>query len=84
MPKDAGWLLPGLEVKRWFALLIVGAVLAIVPVNFLNGYLVKMHNFFMIPISIYSQFVTILAVLLLGVCFAAGGSLMSIKKHLEV
>ncbi len=62
----------------------IGAVLAIVPVNFLNGYLVKMHNFFMIPVSIYSQFITILGVLLLGLFFAAGGSLMSIKKHLEV
>lgn len=62
----------------------VGAILAVLPVNILNGYLINMHNFFMIPISIYSQFVTILAVLLLGVCFAAGGSLMSIKKHLEV
>ena len=28
MPKDAGWLLPGLEVKRWFSLLILGAVIA--------------------------------------------------------
>ncbi|MBQ9245150.1 YvcK family protein [bacterium] len=28
IPKDAGWLLPGLEVKRWFILLITGAVLA--------------------------------------------------------
>lgn len=28
MPKDAGWLLPGLEVKRWFLLIIAGTVLA--------------------------------------------------------
>ena len=28
MPKDAGWLLPGLEIKRWFILIITGAVLA--------------------------------------------------------
>ena len=27
MPKDAGWLIPGLQVKRWFALIFVGAVL---------------------------------------------------------
>lgn len=26
MPKDAGWLIPGLQVKRWFAMIIVGAV----------------------------------------------------------
>ena len=28
MPKDAGWLLPGLEVKRWFILIITGVVIA--------------------------------------------------------
>ncbi len=27
MPKDAGWLIPGLQVKRWFFLIFVGAVL---------------------------------------------------------
>lgn len=30
IPKDAGWLLPGLEVKRWFILIITGAILATV------------------------------------------------------
>lgn len=25
MPKQAGWLIPGLQVKRWFALILVGA-----------------------------------------------------------
>lgn len=28
IPRDAGWLLPGLEVKRWFILIIIGAVSA--------------------------------------------------------
>ena len=32
MPKDAGWLLPGLEVKRWFSLIIIGTALAILGV----------------------------------------------------
>ena len=27
MPKQAGWLIPGLQVKRWFALIFVGTVL---------------------------------------------------------
>ncbi len=26
IPKDAGWLVPGLEVKRWFALIFLGSV----------------------------------------------------------
>lgn len=27
MPKDAGWLIPGLQVKRWFAMIFVGSLL---------------------------------------------------------
>lgn len=29
MPKDAGWLLPGLQIKRWFGLIILGTVIAL-------------------------------------------------------
>lgn len=32
IPKEAGWLLPGLEVKRWFILIITGATLAVVGI----------------------------------------------------
>ena len=32
IPKDAGWLLPGLEVKRWFILIITGALMAAIGV----------------------------------------------------
>lgn len=49
IPKDAGWLLPGLEIKRWFILIITGAIIATVglcivwnlkPIHFLyNGIL---------------------------------------------
>ena len=35
MPKDAIWLVPGLRVKRWFALSIMGSVLAALGVTFL-------------------------------------------------
>ena len=27
MPKEAGWLIPGLQIKRWFLMIFVGAVL---------------------------------------------------------
>lgn len=27
MPKDAGWLIPGLQVKRWFAMIFLGATM---------------------------------------------------------
>ena len=34
MPKDAIWLVPGLRVKRWFALSVMGSVLAAIGVCF--------------------------------------------------
>ena len=34
MPKDAIWLVPGLRIKRWFALSIIGSTLAVVGVTF--------------------------------------------------
>lgn len=35
MPKDAIWLVPGIRVKRWFALSVIGSVLAAFGVTFL-------------------------------------------------
>lgn len=29
MPKDAGWLLPGLQIKRWFGLIILGTIVSL-------------------------------------------------------
>ena len=47
IPKDAGWLLPGLEVKRWFMLLILGAIFAAIGICIIYNlrpiyYLIKM------------------------------------------
>ena len=27
IPKDAAWLVPGLQVKRWFAMIFLGALM---------------------------------------------------------
>ena len=51
IPKDAGWLIPGLEVKRWFSLIIIGVTFAILglciimnlkPIYFLLKVLLKL------------------------------------------
>lgn len=56
IPRDAGWLLPGLEVKRWFILIIIGAILAAIglciisnlrPVYILINLIIKLTQ--MIP-----------------------------------
>lgn len=36
IPKDAGWLIPGLQVKRWFALILLGAILITVGILILT------------------------------------------------
>ena len=35
MPKDAIWLVPGLRIKRWFALIVLGSVLAAIGITLL-------------------------------------------------
>lgn len=35
MPKDAGWLLPGLQVKRWFAMIFLGTLLIVLGTTML-------------------------------------------------
>jgi|GEM_PF-226667 len=62
----------------------VGALLAVIPTNIVQSYLQKVHTFFMIPSYFYAQSLTVFLIILLGVTFAAGGSFMSIKKHLQV
>lgn len=61
-----------------------GALLAVIPINLVQGYLQKFHEFFSIPVFGFAQGLVVLSVILVGVVFSAGGSLMSIKKHLQV
>lgn len=32
MPKDAGWLIPGLQIKRWFAMIFLGSLLILLGI----------------------------------------------------
>lgn len=61
----------------------LGAVIAVVPINIVQNYLQKMHAYFMMPCFPLAQSITIFFVLMLGVLFSAGGSFLSIKKHLQ-
>lgn len=44
IPKDAGWLIPGLEIKRWFALIFLGSVLIVAGILTLSDP-VQVYNF---------------------------------------
>ena len=62
----------------------LGALVAIIPINVVQKYIIKMHEFFMVPIDPWAQFAVLFSVLTLGVAFASIGSFLSIKKHLQV
>ena len=62
----------------------MGALVAIIPINIVQGYLQKMHEFFMMPAYSYSQGLVVFSVLLIGVLFSAVGSFLRMKKDLQV
>ena len=62
----------------------VSAVLAVFPLSWVQVPLQNVHKFFLIPMPTYAQSVVIITLLIIGTAFGAGGSLLSIKKHLQV
>ena len=62
----------------------VASIIAVLPLNWLQGLLLNIHKFFLIPSPIYAQNIVIITLILIGTAFGASGSLLSIKKHLQV
>ena len=62
----------------------LGALVAIIPIDMVQKYIIKMHEFFMISIDPLAQFTVLFSVLTLGVAFSSIGSLKKKKKHLQV
>lgn len=62
----------------------LGALVAIIPIDIVQSYILKMHEFFMIQVDPMAQFTVLFSVLTLGVAFGSMGSFLSIKKHLQV
>ena len=69
--KEAGWLLPGLEVKRWFALIFLGSLLITIglmilfnlrPVYFIMEFIRKIAM--TVPTDILSIFITLAGIFL--------------------
>lgn len=62
----------------------VSSVIAVLPLNGVQGLLQNVHKFFLIPTPIYAQNIVIITLILIGTAFGASGSMLSIKKHLQV
>ncbi len=61
-----------------------GALIALIPLNFVQNGLINMHQFFMVPSPIYAHNFVIITMFAMGILFGAGGSFLCIKKHLQV
>lgn len=61
----------------------VSSVIAVLPLNCIQGLLINVHKFFLIPTPAYAQNIVI-TLLIIGTAFGAIGSFLSIKKHLQV
>ena len=67
----------------------ISSIIAVLPLNCVQGLLLNMHKFFLIQSPVYifnitAQTIVITSLLLIGTAFGASGSLLSIKKHLQV
>ncbi len=62
----------------------IGALLSLIPLNTLQGALEKMQEFFVVPQPEFALNLVVLCMFMIAVFFSAGGSMISIKKHLQV
>lgn len=62
----------------------VSSVIAVLPLNCIQGLLINVHKFFLIPTPAYARNIVIITLLIIGTAFGAIGSFLSIKKHLQV
>lgn len=62
----------------------LGAIISLVPLNTVQNGLMRLHNFLMVPNSEFSMNVVVFCIFVMSIFFSAGGSVLSIKKHLQV
>ena len=62
----------------------VGALISLIPLNAVNNGLLKVHEFFVVASPVLVNNTVILVLFIIAVGFGAGGSMISIKKHLQV
>lgn len=62
----------------------LGAIVSLIPLKGLQTGLQNIHTFFSVPNPVLASNIVIMVIFILSVGFSAGGSLLSIKKHLQV
>ncbi len=62
----------------------LGAVISLIPLNTVQNGLTKLHNFFNVASAELSMNVVVFCIFIMAIFFSASGSMLSIKKHLQV
>ena len=62
----------------------LGALISLFPLDAVNNGLLKVHEFFVVASPVLANNTVILVLFIIAVGFGAGGSMLSIKKHLQV
>lgn len=75
MPKDAGWLLPGLQVKRWFVLIIMGTFFSLLGISIIFNlrpvyFVVGMLKY--IATAVHPQIIAIILIIIGAYFFLKG------------
>ncbi len=63
---------------------LVGSLLALIPMEYIQNGLLNVHKFFMVPSPSNAQNLVIIVMFSMSVFFGAIGSYLCIKKHLQV
>jgi cell division transport system permease protein len=61
-----------------------GAIITLFPLSGTQNVLLKLHECFSVPTPLLANNIVILVLFIIAIGFSAGGSLLSIKKHLQV
>lgn len=62
----------------------LGVVISLIPLNTVQNALVAFHNFLTVPESPHAMNIVVFCLFLMAIFFSASGSMLSIKKHLQV
>ena len=62
----------------------LGAIISLIPLNTVQNGLIKLHDFISVQPSELAMNIVVLCLFVMAIFFSAGGSMLSIKKHLQV
>ena len=62
----------------------LGAIISLIPLNTVQNALLRLHDFLNVVPSAMAMNVVVLCLFVMAIFFSASGSMLSIKKHLQV